>query len=350
MLSTGGHFRVMLAALSVIVLFAAGCGDDDDNGSGSDSGSGSSTAAAEKQPLEGKTIAYIQTFANPYYDGTANGVKGAVESLGGEAKVYQSNFNPATEHANVQNAITQQVDGVVLEPVNAATTKSDLRLLNQADIPTVVLYGYDPSIEGDAAGFLQTEYAGLGDAAGKAMKDLLPSGDVAVITGALGRGDAEGMLDGFKKALGDNSRIVAVQDGKWDRQQAFKNAQDIITKYPDIKGLFVMNEPMAAGALRALGPKAKDITLVSQNGSPEGLTMIEKGTLKATVAWSPVIEGAMATRVLTDTLDGGPLADGEKLCLVPFKLVTADNTGESPSWEPSDTTIQEGLETPCVTS
>jgi ABC-type sugar transport system substrate-binding protein len=181
-----------------------------------------------------------------------------------------------------------------------------------------------------------------------ASAGTLPSGDVAVITGALGRGDAEGMLAGFKKALGNSKRIVATQDGKWDRQQAFKDAQDIITKNPGIKGLFAMNEPMAAGALRALGSKAKGITLVSQNGSPEGLKLIKDGKLKATVAWSPVIEGAMSTRVLANAINGTPLPRSKRLCLVPFKVITAKNRATSPSWTPSSKTISQGLKTACT--
>jgi ABC-type sugar transport system substrate-binding protein len=187
-------------------------------------------------------------------------------------------------------------------------------------------------------------------AAGGALKKALPAGDIGVITGALGRGDAEGMLAGFKKAIGDDSRIVAVEDGKWDRQTAFKDAQDIITKHPNLKGMYVMNEPMAAGALQALGSKASQITLVSQNGSPEGLQMIKDGKLDATVAWSPVIEGAMATRQLEDAFAGKTVSNADALCLVPFVLVTKANTDQSPSWNPDSATIQEGLNTQCAAS
>lgn len=298
-------------------------------------------------PLAGKTVAYIQTYSNPYYEGTAQGVKLAAKSLGADTLVLISNFDPATERANVQDAITKKVSGVVLEPSTVQSSASSLALLKEAGIPTVVLYGYSPDLISQAAGFVQVNYSQTGQAAGAALAKALPAGEVAVITGALGRGDAEEMLAGFKRGLGDESRIVSVLDGLWDRQKAFKAAQDIITKTPDLKGLFVMNEPMAAGAIQAIGDKTSAIAIVSQNGSPEGLALIKKGTLVATSAWSPVVEGIIATRILNDALGGKPLADADKVCLVPYVTVTKDNIAESPSWTPDEATLTSAMATKC---
>ena len=307
----------------------------------------SHTASAAEGALAGKTIAYIQTYSNPYYDGTAEGVKLTAKRFGADTLVLVSNFNPATERANVQDAITKRVAGVVLEPSTAQSAASNLALLNEAGIPAVVLYGYSPDLISEAEGFLHVNYSKTGEAAGAALAKALPAGEVAVITGALGRGDAEEMLAGFKRGLGDDNRVVSVLDGYWDRQKAFKAAQDIITKTPNLKGLFVMNEPMAAGAIQALGDKLSGVTIVSQNGSPEGLTLIEKGSLVATSAWSPVIEGIMATQILKDALNGKQLADADKVCLVPFVTVTKGNVAQSPSWTADNVTLETGLSTKC---
>lgn len=305
------------------------------------------SAVAAEGPLAGKTIAYIQTFSNPYYDGTAQGVRLAAKSLGADTLVLVSKFDPAVERANVQDAITKKVAAVVLEPATAQSTASNLALLKEAGIPAVVLYGYSPSLIGEAAGFVHVNYSKTGEAAGAALAKALPTGEVAVITGALGRGDAEEMLAGFKRGLGNDSRIVSVLDGLWDRQTAFKDARDIITKAPGLKGLFVMNEPMAAGAIQALGDQVSGVKIVSQNGSPEGLAMIKSGTLVATSAWSPVIEGIVAVRILNDTLAGKPLPKGEKVCVVPFVSVTKANIGKSPSWTADDATLKTALATKC---
>ena len=307
----------------------------------------SQSSLAAEGPLAGKTIAYIQTFSNPYYDGTAQGVTLAAKSFGADTVVLISKFDPATERADVQDVITKKVAAVVLEPATAQSAASSLALLKQAKIPTVVLYGYSPSVISEAVGFVHVNYSKTGEAAGAALAKGLADGPVAVITGALGRGDAEEMLAGFKRGLGNDGRIVSVLDGLWDRQTAFKDARDIITKTPDLKGLFVMNEPMAAGAIQALGDKTTGIKIVTQNGSPEGLAMIEKGTLLATSAWSPVIEGIVSIRILKDALGGKLLTNDEKVCVVPFVLVTKTNVAESPSWTANEATLKTGLSTKC---
>lgn len=298
-------------------------------------------------PLAGKTIAYIQTFSNPYYDGTAQGVRLAAKSFGADTVVLVSKFDPSVERANVQDVITKKVAAVVLEPSTAQSTASNLALLKEAGIPVVVLYGYSPNLIGEAAGFVHVNYSKTGEAAGAALAKAQPNGEVAVITGALGRGDAEEMLAGFKRGLGNDARVNTVLDGLWDRQTAFKDARDIITKSPDLKGLFVMNEPMAAGAIQALGDQIAGVKIVSQNGSPEGLAMIKSGTLVATSAWSPVIEGIVSVRILSDTLAGKVLSKDDKVCVVPFVLVTKANIGESPSWVADDATLKTGLATKC---
>lgn len=168
------------------------------------------SAIAADGPLAGKTVAYIQTFSNPYYDGTAQGVRLAAKSLGADTLVLVSKFDPSTERANVQDVITKKVAAVVLEPATAQSTASNLALLREAGIPVVVLYGYSPSLIGEAAGFVHVNYSETGEAAGAALAKALPGGEVAVITGALGRGDAEEMLAGFKRGLGSDSRIVGV--------------------------------------------------------------------------------------------------------------------------------------------
>jgi ribose transport system substrate-binding protein len=343
-LPTGRRRTAAACAVAVALTFAA-CGDGDDEASGDTAAK--ADPAAGTTSLEGKTIAYVQTGPIPYYEYTKQGIEKAGELLGAsEVKTYDSEFSTEQELANVRTAITEQVDGLILEPVAAGTAKGELRLTERAGIPTIVLYGHTPEGEDDAAGFQQTRYADTGCAAGEQMKELQPSGNVAVITGTAGRGDAEGFTDGFKQCLGDQSRVVAVLDGDYDRQRASDAARDLITKYPDLSGLFVHNEDMSLGVISALGAKAADVTIVTQNGSPEGLEAVAAGKIKATVGWSPSAEGAMATRLLAQAINGDETAP--KLCLTPFAIDTPEEPDASAPWEVTDANIQTALDTDCA--
>ncbi len=123
--------------------------------------------------------------------------------------VLVSKFDPSVERANVQDVITKKVAAVVLEPSTAQSTASNLALLKEAGIPVLFCTGIHNVIN-QAVGFVHVNYSKTGEAAGAALAKAQPSGEVAVITGALGRGDAEEMLAGFKRGLGSDGRGIVV--------------------------------------------------------------------------------------------------------------------------------------------
>jgi ribose transport system substrate-binding protein len=359
----------------VLAIALAACGGGSSSSSSESSGSsepassssesssdGSSTPAAEETAgspatasttenppsLEGKKIAYIETGPIPYYEYTKESIEKAGEMLGAEVKVYNSNFESQKELANVEAAITEQVDGLVIEPYSAALGKASLRLTDRAEIPTVALYAYSPEIEEEAVQFQQANYPESGCLVGEAMKELVPSGEVAIITGTPGRGEVEAFSKAFRECVGNKVEVVAEVNGNWDRQTSASAAQDLITKYPNLKGIFVQNEDMALGVIPALGSKASQITIISQNGSPEGEKAVEEGKIQASVGWSPSAEGAMTVRALAESLSGVEVAP--KLCLTPFAVDTPEEPHKSMPWEVTTQNIETAFKTPCAES
>lgn len=342
--------RVLLALVLGVVMLAGltACGSDDDGGSGGATVADTTAADGAGTPLAGKTIAYIQTGSLDYYEYSANGAKLAIEALGGEAKVLNSELDAQKEQANVQDAITQGVDGIVLFPLSDASEKAAVRAAGRADIPIsivgiVALEEVLPDIAGNAA----VNFLGYSRALGEAYTGILPEGDVALITGAAGRREVVDFTAGFADGLGDPSRIVQEVDGQYMRQRAFSAAQDLIAKYPDLAGLVVGNEDMAVGAIEGLGAKASQVTVASQNGSPEGNALLDADKLAVTVGASPSQEAVLAVRLLAQAVAGEPAAD--KVCYTPFALNTPGDIQSQP-WEPTTALVAEWLESECANS
>lgn len=338
----------LLTAVIALALTVAACGGDDNGaatGSESKAADTTKTTAAESKPLEGKTIAYIKTGPLEYYELSAKGAEMAIEELGGTARVYNSNLDAQKELANVQDAVTQQVDGIVLFPLTAASEMSALRVANRGNIPISVLYGYSPELEDKAAGFAQVDFVNYARELGTAFKDIVPSGDVAIISGAAGRSDVTDFDKGFREGFGDDSRIVQTIDGGYQRQKAFSAAQDLIAKYPDLKGLVVGNEDMAVGAIKGLGSKIDQVAVASQNGSDQGNKLLEDGTLKISVGASPSEEAAIAVRLLAKEIAGEK--NDPKLCNTPYALNTPGDI-KSTAWTPTAELIRAALEVPCA--
>jgi len=131
--------------------------------------------------------------------------------------------------------------------------------------------------------------------------------------------------------------------GDWNRQKAFNQMQTLITGYPDLKAVFVQNEDMAIGAIKALeeAGKAGQVQIVSQNGAPYGLESIAAGGIKATVGWSPSQEAALSLRLLVEYIRG---KDVPKLTITPMKVITKANVEEAVPWEPTDASTKATLE------
>ena len=299
--------------------------------------------------LEGKKIAYIQTSSVEYFEQSKAGACGAVEALGGECIALNSNYEPETEVKNVQDAITQGVDGIMLFSISQATFESSSRLAEQAGIPIVDFYGWFEAEPEDAVAFLGADAYQAGLLDGQGLVEALGECDgcpVAQVQGQLGRGEVEDYARGFEEVATEAGyKIVDKPTSHWSRQEALARMQELLQKYPDLAGVFCHNDDTAVGCIQAIrqaGKQAGDIKVVTLNGSSTGLDLLEQGWLQADVGWSPAEEGAMAARLLAEAVNGES-NENPFPCHPPLTLLTPDNIADAESWVPNDELIADWL-------
>lgn len=253
-----------------------------------------------------KTIAFLRPGPDPYYLAGLKGAQAAGKRLGYKVVDYFANTSQSQELTNVENAISAHVSGITGYAFNYAAETADIAKANQAKVPVFLMYGYSKKDIKNVAGFEQVNLEKYSHPVGVYVATHLKSGQVAIITGVLGRGDAEGYQAGFEQGLAMNKKDVVVTSkaGNWNRQLAFTQAQNIIQQYPNLKAMFVENEDMAYGAHNALlaAHKDKQVMLVSDNGAPYGLKAIKAGWLKASDTCSPALEGLVSVRILTGVI------------------------------------------------
>jgi len=263
-----------------------------------------------------------------------------VEILG-----YISDMKPEREIASVEDAITQQVDGIVLFSVSTSSLAAGIKKANEAHIPIFMIFGYNPDLMDKMVGTIQADCNLSGSIMGEWVAKNVAKGKVAVIMGLPGRGDAECYRDAFvaEAKKNPNLEVVASVPGDWNRQKAFNQMQTLITGYPDLAAVFVQNEDMALGATKALeeAGKVKQVMIVSQNGAPYGLESIAAGGIKATVGWSPSQEAQLAVRMLVEHLRGKEVP---KLTITPMKVITKENVNEAVPWEPTEASTKGTVE------
>jgi len=301
--------------------------------------------AAGQKETEKLRIAYIRPTNEPYYKFGFDGAKMMADMMGVDILGYISDMKPEREIASVEDAITQKVDGIVLMSVSASSLAAGINKAYDAGIPIQMIFGYNEDLLDKMVGSVQADCNLSGSIMGKWIADNISGGQVAVIMGLPGRGDAECYRDAFIREAEKNPNIevVASVPGDWNRQKAFNQMQTLITGYPDLKAVFVQNEDMALGAIKALeeAGMAGQVQIVSQNGAPYGLESIAAGGIKATVGWSPSQEAALAFRLLVEHIQRTKVP---KLTITPMKVITKDNIDEAVPWEPTEASTKATLE------
>jgi ribose transport system substrate-binding protein len=329
----------------------AGCGGDD--GESASPATAASESKAQTPSDKRLTIAFINALPIPYYNHGLEAARMAAEELNVDLKVFQSQGDAGKELANIQQAIAQRVDGIMLFSASSNSLKGGMTQAHNADIPVALM-------DSNLAWPELTDVVDLFHGADEPQLPIeeaqwvgkeIQSGPIGEIQGFVGGGDAELYHKNFTEELKreyPDIKVVASPVGNWDRAKARSGAQDLLAAHPDVKLIYVHNEDMAIGAMSALrdADKLGKVKIMSQNGSPEGLEQMKKGNLHATMSWSPAQEAVMTINRLAKLIRGEEV--GEQICLTPHNLVTKENIEDAVPWEATPALVQEWLKTPCA--
>jgi len=242
-------------------------------------------------------------------------------------------FDAAIQATQVDQAISQKPDVLVVWPADASAIVPSLRKIKAAGIPLVV--------SNSAPDMRHAEYwdtftgpddLGNGRAAAQAMLQGFAErgqdgGEVVVIQGYLGTPPQIQRMAGFQEILeGSGVRVIGHQPGNWDQSLATTAAAALFTQFGErIQGVYAQDDAMMAGvvvAARRAGIDPKSLVLVGHNCTDLGVTMIEAGDQYASVLQSPVDDGRYAVEAALAILRGESV---EKVRYLPHPVITLDN-------------------------
>ena len=125
--------------------------------------------------------------------------------------------------------------------------------------------------------------------------------------------------------------VVTSDYGNGDMATAMTVAENFLTAYTDLAGIFCCDDIMAQGAGQAVAAsgKSEEITICGFDGSPEGSQAILDGLMDATIAQLPATMGRMAVDYAIDYFDGKEV---EHSINTDCEIVTAENAEEYLTW------------------
>ena len=199
----------------------------------------------------------------------------------------------------VRNFINQEVDYIVICPVQEAGWEVVLQEAKDAGIPVIIAdrtVSADPSLY---ATFIGTDTALEGETAGKWLAEQLKGAEanILVIEGSVGASAAIGRTNGFNKIAGEHAewKIIDSQSGDFTQAGGQQVMESYLKSYPGQFNVVVcQNDNEAYGAMDAMkaagvtyGEKG-DVILISFDATKEGLTRTLAGEIKCNVECYPL--------------------------------------------------------------
>src|SRR6266508_493646 len=320
---------LLVAALAPLVLAACGAGDN---------GSGGTQRVFMLLP-NSTTTRFTERDAPLFQE--------ALKKYAPEAEVTLLNAegDANKQQDQMNDAITQGADVVVLISADSNLAAGELATASQAKVP-VVLYDHD-AIGGEAAAQVVFDSLQVGEEQGKKAVELInamPGQGIPIARlkgnpGEYGTTQYTKGQDEFLQPLIDSGKINVVCDKNiqnWDPTLAQSFAEDCLTKENNNVKLFVtMNDGLSGGVIAALTAQHLDGQIPVTGGQDANLDAVQyvaQGKLVNTVFKDLAAEADAAAKVTASVLkgDGVPedMVNGEidnKFMKVPAVFLPVQN-------------------------
>ncbi|MFJ7296809.1 sugar ABC transporter substrate-binding protein [Streptomyces collinus] len=246
---------VAIATLSVPL---AGCGGPGAAGGG------------DASPTKGDDITVgllLPEKSNPQYERFHYPtIKAKVESLtGGQGRVEYANAeaDAAEQARQLRQMINEQVDVILLDPVDAHAIASGVRKAKEAGIAVIA---YDRLAEGPIEAYITFDNELVGEVQGRYLLEALGedagiSDKIVMMNGSPTDPNAQQFKAGALLALDGKVTIAKSFDTRdWKPQNAEKNMTEAINELGrhDIEAVYAANDGLAGGVIKAL--KAAGVT------------------------------------------------------------------------------------------
>lgn len=268
----------------------------------------------------------VSTLNNPFFVTLRDGAQSAADEAGAELIVSDAQNDTAQQQDDIQNFVTQQVNVILVNPVDSDAVVPAIEAANQANIPVIAL---DRGASGgEIATTIASDNVQGGNLAGEELIRLVGSGSVAQLEGIPGAEPARDRGQGFQDAIDAQSalELVASQTANFDRAEGLNVTENILQANPDIVGIFAQNDEMALGAVQALGSDAgSEVKIVGFDAIEDALSAIEEGTMNATIAQRPEEIGSLGVENAIRVIGGESV---EENIPVEVELVTQENVSE----------------------
>jgi ribose transport system substrate-binding protein len=294
---------------------------------------GKREAGAPSAQVERPRIAVIpKGTTHEFWKSIHLGALQAADELGVEViwKGPQKEDDRAQQITVVEDFVSRGVDGIVLAPLDERALCRAVRDAVREKIPVIII---DSGLQGsDYVSYVATDnYRGGVLAAERLIELLQGRGRIFLIRYQEGSASTtqreQGFLDTLKAKAPEVVLLVQDQYAGTTTESAYQLAENLLSRFPDVGGVFCPNESSTFGTLRALQETglAGKIAFVGFDSSVKLVQALEAGHIQGLVLQNPIKMGYLGVKLMTQHLRGERI---EKVIDTGVYLVTRDNMNE----------------------
>ena len=277
--------------------------------------------APAKELLFGVTF---QTMNNPFFVDLNEGIKQVVQAHGDRLVTLDAQWNSLKQRNDISDLILQDASGIFINPVNWEGIKGSLLQAKRKGVRCIVV---DAPVRDKDLVVCQvaSDNVEAGRLAARALAEVCRPAKIVILHLSVNKACID-RVAGFKEEIAKypDMEILDIQEGKGTTEGARPVMLDLLGRYPDLNAVFPINDPSALGTISALesAGKLKDVTVVTVDGSREGIAAIKAGKLLSTSAQFPKEIGRIAAEKMYEHLSGKAV---EKDIKVRVQLITKEN-------------------------
>ena len=328
---------VAILVLSMVLSMAA-CGQSSTSSSSqgaaaSAAGSTAASAAASaattsKKPL--KIGISVPNLTNVFFTQIRDGMQKALKDPSDSLVVMDSQGDQNKQMNDVTDLINQGCNVIGLSPINSDGVRATLEYCKKAGVP-VIAFNVGVKNPELVASTIVSDNEASGHMCAQALaKALGGKGNVVEVTFSTTT-TCHARQKGFEDEIKANYPNIKILQNKDVEKATADYSQpimvDFINAYPNLDGVFCINDPTARGAISALkeAGKISHVKVVSVDGSNEGKGFIRAGEMVASAAQDPAGIGRTTVETAYKLLAGEKV---EANVIMPMSIIDASNVGK----------------------
>jgi LacI family transcriptional regulator len=266
----------------------------------------------------------LPDFTHPFFAQIAKSIAQTARARGYHALISYFDEDPSIEVSEAQAMLARRVDGLILASSQCDGRSNFFKDILSRKTPLVLI---DRPVAKVKASFVGVDNVGMGK---MATDHLIAQGcrHIAHLRGPL-LGIANDRFNGYCLALQENGMPILpdyVAEGGFHDMSGYDAMRGLLESGIKLDGVFCFNDPVAMGAMKALGEAGcripQDIAIIGAGNINYGASLAVPLT---SIDQSPDEIGAAAGKLLLDQIESEKRLRTKKI-IAPHKLVVRQST------------------------